>query len=113
MKHMLRRLFARPELSAEQHAILAALADGQTLKSHRTIEGDKTYTLHALDGTTHSVSMDAVLDLRARRLIETNHKFPAATFLLTTTGTAQVHNLTTTGDTTALRARHFVSSADK
>ena len=62
MKHMLRRLFARPELSAEQHAILAALAGGQTLKSHRTIEGDKTYTLHALDGTTHSVSMDAVLD---------------------------------------------------
>lgn len=111
---MLHRLFGRRNLSAEQQAILIALTRGQTLKSHRNIEGDKTYTLHALDGTTQPISMDAVLDLRARRLVETNHKFPAATFLLTTAGAALAHNLMDDdADAEPVRAHHFVSGTDQ
>jgi hypothetical protein len=107
MKRHFPRL-SRRKLSAEQKAILIALAEGQTLKSHRNIEGDKVYTLHALDGITQSVAMTAVLDLRARRLIETNHKFPAATFLLTTAGTALVAPWIDATTRKPLSARNFV-----
>ena len=110
MKRAWHRLFARQKLSAEQILILSALAHGQTLKSHRTIEGTKQYTLHALDGTTQSVPMDAILNLRQRRLIETNHKFPAATFLLTTTGAAIAQIAADDAATTPLHAHNFVTN---
>ena len=109
MKRHFPRL-SRRKLSAEQKAILSALAEGDTLKSHRNIEGEKAYTLHALDGTTQPVSMDAVLGLRARRLVETNHKFPAATFLLTTSGTALAATLLGKTDVKPISARNFYPS---
>jgi hypothetical protein len=74
-------------LSDDQRILLAALQAGDRLKVHRTIDGDKHYVLHRLD-ETGSVSVDAAMvdELTRSGLIESNMKFPAATFLLTDKG---------------------------
>lgn len=66
--------------------LLQSLADGDTLKSHRYIDGTKVYQLHALDGSSRSVGRESVETLYERGLIETNQKFPAATYWLTEAG---------------------------
>ncbi|HET7376199.1 MAG TPA: hypothetical protein VFK30_05795 [Anaerolineae bacterium] len=66
--------------------LLQSLADGDTLKSHRYIDGTKVYQLHALDGSTRLVGRESVEALYDRGLIETNQKFPAATYWLTEAG---------------------------
>lgn len=77
-------------LSAAQVGLLAAVAVGDVLKVHRTLDGSKQYRLHPLD---ESPSLDCVASdveaLLRHGLIESNMKFPAATFLLTPQG-AQV-----------------------
>lgn len=64
--------------------VLQALAGGQTLKAHRDIEGHKAYRLHALDGTTAEVDWAVAEMLQAEGWIDSNKKFPAATYWLTT-----------------------------
>ena len=74
-------------LSTEQAQIIAALAHGATLKVHRTVDGDKSYALHPLDGAAQKeLTATAVDSLLKKRLIVSNMKFPAATFLLTERG---------------------------
>ena len=68
--------------------LLAALAGGYTLKAHRDIDGCKVYRLHALDGGSRVVRPAAVSALCERGLIDSNKKFPAATFWLTDRGKA-------------------------
>ena len=70
----------------EQRRILGALGQGWALKSHRYLDGTKTFRLHAPDGAWETVSAGAVARLQRRRLLQTNHKFPAGTFLLTDKG---------------------------
>ncbi len=66
---------------------MAALAQGATLKVHRTVDGDKNYVLHPLHGTAcKELTATAVAALVKKRLIVSNMKFPAATFLLTEQG---------------------------
>lgn len=74
-------------LTARQKAILLALQAGDRLKVHRTQDGEKRYLLHRLDDSD-AVEMDgaAVDALERAGLIESNMKFPAATFLLTDKG---------------------------
>jgi uncharacterized protein YjhX (UPF0386 family) len=71
--------------SAEQR-VLQAIAAGHCLKVHRDLDGRKLYRLHALDGSVEPVEPHVVERLVARRLIDSNKKFPAATFWLTPSG---------------------------
>ena len=73
-------------LSPTQRRLLRAMATGHFLKAHRDIEGRKIYRLHALDGRQAPVRRATVLALVERGLIDSNKKFPAATFWLTERG---------------------------
>ena len=66
--------------------LLMALLAGETLKSHRNLDGDKQYLLHNLDGTTRPIDPYTVNQLCKKRLIGSNQKFPAATYILTELG---------------------------
>lgn len=74
------------KLSRVQEKVLRALVKGTTLKSHRHLDGTKVYKLHPLEGPTETVSRKTIEALRARKLIHSNQKFPAATYLLTEKG---------------------------
>lgn len=91
---------------AEQ-AVLAALAAGWTLKSHRTLDGEKRYRLHSLDGAVADVEPSVVERLTARRLVQSNQKFPAATYLLTDRGRDFARRLSDS-PTTPLTASRFL-----
>lgn len=70
----------------EEQRVLAALAAGWMLRSHRGLDGTKAYRLHALSGEERSVSPQVVEELVAQGLIQSNQKFPVATYLLTERG---------------------------
>ena len=74
-------------LSEEQQHTLIAVYQGAALRSQRDIEGGKRFELRKETDAT-PVSRSTILDLRTKGLIETNHKFPSATFLLTTAAEA-------------------------
>lgn len=76
--------FARP--SAAELALLQKIAQGYLLKSHRELDGQKAYKLWSPAGVEELVDYSLVQNLLAQKLITTNQKFPAATFLLTTKG---------------------------
>lgn len=81
-------------LSAAQKKLLLAIAGGRLLKAHRDIEGNKTYKLHPSDGEPEIVSGGSVQRLCEAGLIDSNKKFPAATFWLTGKGKESVARLT-------------------
>jgi hypothetical protein len=67
---------------------LLRLYQGDALKDHRYLDGKKLYRLHPLDGPPQTVRRTTVEALRRRGLVESNKKFPAATYLLTPAGRA-------------------------
>ena len=73
-------------LSDPQKHVLLSLVRGATLKAHRYFDGTKTYKLYPLDGEVESVSGTIMDALKNRGLIDSNKKFPAATYLLTEKG---------------------------
>lgn len=74
------------KLLKAHHHILQALRHGATLKTHRYMDGRKICRLHPLDGPPETIPRAAVDDLKEYGLIESNKKFPAATYLLTSKG---------------------------
>lgn len=75
------------ELTASEKRVMLAIAEGWTLKSHRYLDGRKEYRLHPLgEGEAESVAWETVEKLREQELIDSNKKFPAATYLLTDKG---------------------------
>ena len=78
--------FRRNRLTDPQKTVLRALLEGWTLKSHRTLDGQKVYRLHALSEEVIEVADTTVDGLVAAKLIQSNLKFPAATYLLTDKG---------------------------
>jgi hypothetical protein len=74
------------KLEADEIRVVLALARGWTLKAHRFLDGQKVYILHALSGEQQSLQANVVKCLYRRGLIDSNKKFPAATFLLTEKG---------------------------
>jgi hypothetical protein len=76
---------SRP-LSEEQKQILGAMRSGWTLKSHRYLDGRKVYRLHSLNEEILDLPERVVKPLIERGLLQSNQKFPAATFLLTPQG---------------------------
>ena len=73
-------------LSDREIYLIRALAQGSTLKAHRDLDGSKIYRLHPLAGTVRELNRSLVDRLQKRGLIDSNKKFPAATFLLTEQG---------------------------
>ena len=78
------------KLSNAQKSLLLAIADGNFLKVHRDVDGGKVYKLHPLSGEAVTVAAADVEALSALRLIDSNKKFPAATFWLTEAGKVTV-----------------------
>jgi hypothetical protein len=98
---------AAMRLTAVQQQILAAMAGGATLKAHRTLDGAKRYQLHPLGSESgEEVPATAVTGLEKLRLLHSNQKFPAATFLLTDGG-RQVAAALTGQEIKPLGARNF------
>lgn len=82
-------------LSAEQRDLLIAMQQGDRLKVHRTVDGVKQYRLHRLDGTgAIEIDVNTVDGLVRAGLIESNMKFPVATFLLTDKAVRLIARLT-------------------
>lgn len=77
-------------LSDTHKRVLLAVAGACFLKSHRDIEGSKVYKLHPLEGPEQIVPAGVVDDLVEQGLIDSNKKFPAATYWLTEKGKAFV-----------------------
>jgi len=77
-------------LTPAQVEILQAIANCLALKSHRDLAGHKEYRLHMLDGQSTLVAWDVVETLQSAGLIDSNKKFPAATYWLTERGRAQL-----------------------
>lgn len=73
-------------LSNAQQQLLRQIANGRTLKVHRDLEGHKVYQLHNLDGHAEPIGRELAEALIELGLIDSNKKFPAATFWLTDTG---------------------------
>lgn len=74
-------------LAPAERRLLTAVAAGAVLKAHRDLEGGKAWRLHFTDGRpTETVPRRLVDDLAERGLIDSNKKFPAATFWLTEHG---------------------------
>lgn len=73
-------------LTTAQRQLLLALANGHFLKAHRDLEGHKLYQLHPLQGEPQLINGDDVQHLVDTGLIDSNKKFPAATFWLTEQG---------------------------
>lgn len=79
------------KLTAEHLRLLKAIADGHTLKAHRDIEGHKEFRLHFNDGCPpETLERRWVDELAEAGLIDSNKKFPAATFWLTEKGKAAI-----------------------
>ncbi len=72
--------------SRTQKRLLIALHLGSTLKTHRYLDGAKVVKLHPLDGPAETINRTPLNLLRLRGLIHSNHKFPAATYVLTEAG---------------------------
>jgi hypothetical protein len=90
--------------AAEQHVLLA-LAAGWVLKSHRDLDGTKQYVLHPLDEQEpQPVSWETMDRLREAGLVDSNKKFPAATYLLTDRGKEVASRLGGGDDTLPLTA---------
>lgn len=94
-------------LSAEAKQALCLLAAGGTLKAHRSLDGEKAIWLLPLNGSAIEVS-DATMDqLKRRRLLHSNMKFPAATYLLTDKGRRAASLLTGQETNSSSQARRF------
>lgn len=97
------------KLRAAEQAAVRLLAQGWTLKSHRRLDGEKSYRLHPLDGgATQDVTAETVRALVDAGLIDSNKKFPAATYLLTERGKALAAELGAAEDKGLLTARGWV-----
>lgn len=79
------------KLSAEHKRLLRALAAGHTLKAHRDLEGHKEFRLHFSDGhPSELIERRYPEELVEAGLLDSNKKFPAATFWLTERGRAVI-----------------------
>lgn len=73
-------------LNASERAILVVMSQGSMLRSHRDLDGHKMFRLHGVDGQWEPVDANVVHRLREAGLVDSNKKFPVATFWLTDKG---------------------------
>ncbi|MCB0064087.1 MAG: hypothetical protein KDE19_18315 [Caldilineaceae bacterium] len=79
--------------ATEDHVLLSALIAGAVLKAHRTMNGTKTHKLHCAGQPPQLVNKQVVRRLESQHLIQSNMKFPAATYLLTEQGAVLARQL--------------------
>ena len=84
-------------LTHPQQHVLPAISNGSTLKSQRYLDGAKVFQLHPLDGPVEPVRRATVQALIDRGLIDSNQKFPAATYWLTERGRQIIGEMQPTG----------------
>lgn len=78
------------KLSSDHTRLLLAVAAGHALKAHRHLDGRKEFRLHYADGrASEAVERRLADDLTEAGLLDSNKKFPAATFWLTEAGRRQ------------------------
>jgi hypothetical protein len=95
-------------LSEDEIEIVLGLAEGRILKSHRYLDGAKVYKLHPVEGGRGEiVDADAVQALEEAQLIDSNKKFPAASYLLTEKGRELAESLLGK-ETAVLGAKAFI-----
>lgn len=82
-------MFGRRKRIIEARELFRDLAAGSTLKVHRDVDGGKVYRLHSLTGVDRDVDERLVVVLKRQGLIESNMKFPVATYLLTDKGSRE------------------------
>ncbi|MBN1964274.1 MAG: hypothetical protein JW910_06485 [Anaerolineae bacterium] len=80
-------------LTEDTARVLRPLAEGALLKSHRFLDGTKVFRLHPLHGEAEEIVREVVEALVEQRLVTSNQKFPAATYLLTVEGRALAASL--------------------
>ena len=73
-------------LSRSEQSILSAMSHGALLRSHRELDGQKMFRLHLANRQREPADFDDVHRLRDAGLIDSNKKFPVATFWLTDKG---------------------------
>lgn len=78
----------RKRRTAAERALLTALLGGAVLKAHRDLDGTKIHKLHQPNQSPIVVNESTVRRLEQQQLIQSNLKFPAATYLLTEQGAA-------------------------
>lgn len=66
------------------------MSSGSTLKAHRYLDGTKEYRLHTIDRPAEIVERSIVELLQEQGLIDSNKKFPTATYWLTEAGRARL-----------------------
>jgi hypothetical protein len=76
-----------------ERQILWAMAEGHFLKSHRDLDGSKTFKLHTSSGQVEIIPPSVVHSLRKKGWIDSNKKFPVATFWLTEAGRSRAGQL--------------------
>jgi len=81
---------------AKMNALLIALLDGAVLKAHRTLDGEKRHQLYVAGEAARAVDERLVRHLEQKQWIQSNMKFPAATYLLTAQGMVAARSLTST-----------------
>lgn len=86
-------LLSAVRLTSAHKQLLRALAAGWSLKAHRDIEGRKHFQLHHPDRPAEPVAWEVAESLAEHGLIDSNKKFPAATFWLTDEGKAAAEAL--------------------
>lgn len=74
---------SRTRLDESHRQVLKAMAQGHLLRSHRDLEGRKAYLLHPLEGPPVPIAPALVERLCELELIDSNKKFPVATYWLT------------------------------
>lgn len=93
-------------LSPAEATLLRGLVSGGTLKIHRYLDGRKICKFYPLDGPSEELPRAVVERLKTRGLIDSNKKFPAATYLLTESGRQAVKSLFS-GAARPLAARNY------
>lgn len=93
-------------LSPAESMVLRGLLAGGALKSHRQLDGQKLYRLHPLEGAPEDIAWATVERLKRRGLIDSNKKFPAATYLLTEKGRVLAESMSG-GVVNPLTARNY------
>jgi hypothetical protein len=81
--------------SPAQYQILIAMQAGGRLRVERTLDGAKAYRIYAPDNPEgEELGVALVQSMERAGLIESNMKFPAATFMLTDAGVGLAAQLT-------------------
>ena len=83
----------RKQQAVEERMLLVDLITGAVLKAHRDLDGTKIHKLHRSGQAPTVIDEQTVRRLEEKKLIQSNMKFPAATYLLTIHGVTLAREL--------------------